>query len=121
VGTFGFQPEQQSTLAARSRDQCIEKKIHVADQEMLKHRQHRDAATHETTARAPYCNAMLGDRGMSNSDMCSSSQGLHDQIQATVMPEINTKINQSIAESEDPELPELATPGVECFYELAIM
>jgi hypothetical protein len=27
--------------------------------------------------------------------------------------EINTKINQSITESQDPELPQLATPGVE--------
>jgi hypothetical protein len=42
--------------------------------------------------------AMLGVRGLSsNSDICSSSQGLlmHEHIQATVMPEINTKINQS--------------------------
>jgi hypothetical protein len=39
---------------------------------------------------------MLGDRDLSNSDICSSSQGLHEHIQATVMPEINTKINQSI-------------------------
>jgi hypothetical protein len=32
---------------------------------------------------------------------------MHEHIQATVMPEINTKINQSITESQDPELPEL--------------
>jgi hypothetical protein len=38
--------------------------------------------------------AMLGDRGLSN--ICSSSQGLHEHIQATVMPEINTKINTYI-------------------------
>jgi hypothetical protein len=35
-------PEQRSTLASRKRDECIEK--HVADQAMLKHIQHRDAA-----------------------------------------------------------------------------
>jgi hypothetical protein len=40
--------------------------------------------------------AMLGDRGLSNSDICSSSQGLHEHIQATALPEIYTKINQSI-------------------------
>jgi hypothetical protein len=40
--------------------------------------------------------AMLGDRGLSNSDICSSSQGLHKHIQAAVMPEIYTNINQSI-------------------------
>jgi hypothetical protein len=39
--------------------------------------------------------AMLGDLGSSNSDICSSSQGLHAHIQATVMPEINTKIIHS--------------------------
>jgi hypothetical protein len=39
--------------------------------------------------------AMLGVRGLSNSDICSSSEDLHAHIQATVMmPEINTKINQ---------------------------
>jgi hypothetical protein len=39
--------------------------------------------------------AMLGDQRLSNSDICSWCQGLHEHIQATVMPEINTKINQS--------------------------
>jgi hypothetical protein len=34
---------------------------------------------------------LLGVRGLSNSDVCPSSQGLHEHIQATVMPEINTK------------------------------
>jgi hypothetical protein len=38
--------------------------------------------------------AMLGDQSLSTSDICSSSQGLHEHIQATVMPEITAKINQ---------------------------
>jgi hypothetical protein len=40
--------------------------------------------------------AMLGDRGLSNSDICLSFQGLPEHIQAAVMPEINTTINQSM-------------------------
>jgi hypothetical protein len=44
--------------------------------------------------------AMLGDRGLSNSDICSkvdiSFQGLPEHIQAAVMPKINTTINQSM-------------------------
>jgi hypothetical protein len=40
-------------------------------------------------------------------------QGPHEHIQTAVMPEIDTHINQSITESQDPELPEVATPGIE--------
>jgi hypothetical protein len=63
--------------------------------------------------------AMLGVRGLRNSDICSSSQGLHEHIQATVMPEIITKINQllSLKIQNCPSWQPLAL-STTCFYEL---